>query len=76
MSDVSDIDMGFKVAYAFGRTLWSLTDLTDDELKIKAKKFAEGVPFLVNNLEAFCLEVAKGYAQAKAEYQQQLATLN
>jgi hypothetical protein len=65
-----------QVARAFGKTLWGLKEMTEEELKARAKGFAEGIPFLVTDLEAFCLEVVRGYAQAEAEHQQQRAPLH
>jgi hypothetical protein len=68
----ADID---KIAFAFGKVLWGLKEMTEEEVKAKAKGFAEELPFPVD-VETICQEVAKGYAQAEAEHQQQRAPLH
>jgi hypothetical protein len=62
-----------QIAQAFGKVLWGLKELNKEELLASARGFAEGIPFLVTDLEAFCLAVAQGYAQAETEHQQRLA---
>lgn len=70
-----DIDISeTQIARAFGRTLWSVKEMDRDEVMASAKRFAEGLPFLVSNVEAFCKSVAEGYALAEAEHQR--ATLH
>lgn len=64
-----------QMAFAFGKVLWGLKDMTRDELMASAKGFSKGFPFL-SDLEAFCQAVIAGYAQAEAEYQQRRATLH
>jgi len=64
-----------KIAFAFGKVLWGLKEMTEDELKAKAMGFAKELPFPVDR-ETICQEVVKGYAQAEAEHQQQRATLH
>lgn len=56
-----------KIAFAFGKILWGIKEMTEEELRTKAMGFAKELSFPVDR-EVICQEVMKGYAHAEAEY--------